>query len=395
MSLGTTIINTRSMSSTSTIFNSDFGDPATTDNSIVILDATDVDAGVVSDFKAINLVTSLSVGQATIIPGSFFTPGFFSRNFEKHYYTGKLTINPAALTVKANDKTIFAGDALPTSFTSTFTGFKYQDNQTTVIASGPSSYSVSPQYKGKAGTYTITASGSIVQKQTPPNYTINLPYLPGTLFVDPMDNSTKNVIPSLDCVTPLVGDPDGYTYVAHFAWSNPNSIAVSVPLGDSNKIVGSTSSARWDVQPPTVFAPGTGKFNVRFNGIKISWRLTTFNGSQGHATSATSDASSTSNGKCPTFTTKRVSDVQESTSLVKAGVYPNPAHNKATLFVGTDDVSLKDIRIIDLDGRVFPVSLRNSSTQTVELDLTSLQRGMYFIKVDIKGQTKLFKIEKF
>src|SRR5204863_3483005 len=111
---------------------------------------------------------------------------------------------------------------------------------------------------------------------------------------------------------------------------------------------------------------------------------------------STQDASSTSNGKCPgTLTTQRASDVQESTSLVKAGVYPNPAHNRATLFVGTDDVSLKDIRIIDLDGRVFPVNLRNSSTQTVELDLTSLHSGMYFIKVDIKGQTKLFKIEKF
>jgi hypothetical protein len=382
------------MTSSSTIFNSAVGDPGSPDNTIVILDAGDVDAGTVSDFKAINVVTSLSAGQATIIPGAFFTPGFFSRNFEKHYYTGKLTINPAALTVKADDKTIFAGDAQPT-FTSTITGFKYQDNQTTVIASGPSSYSVSPTYKGKAGTYTITVSGSVVQLQTPANYTINSPYLPGTLYVDPKDNSTKNVIPSLDCVTPLVGDPDGYTYVAHFAWSNPNSFTVSVPLGDSNKIVGSSPSARWDVQPPTVFAPGTGKFNVRFNGIKISWSLTTYNGAQGHSTSSTSDASSTSNGKCPKLTTQRVSDVQESTSLVKAGVYPNPAHNKATLFVGTDDVSLKDIRIIDLDGRVFPVSLKNSSAQTVELDLTSLKTGMYFIRIDINGQTKLFKIEKF
>jgi hypothetical protein len=214
--------------------------------------------------------------------------------------------------------------------------------------------------------------------------------------VDPKDNNTKNVIPSLDCVTPLVGDPDGYTYVAHYAWSNPNSITVSVPLGDSNKITGSSSSARWDAQfQPTVFTPGTGKFDVRFNGVKITWSLTTYNGSQGHSTSATSDASSTSGGKCPKNTTQRVADVTESTILAKAGVYPNPAHNKATLFVGTDDVSLKDIRVIDLDGRFFPVNLKGSSTQTVELDLSTLKPGMYFIRVDIKGQPKLFKIEKF
>jgi hypothetical protein len=358
----------------------------------VILDSLDVfdPQGTVLTFIPINLVTGLSVGTSDIIPGAFFTGSHFSSNFKIHYKHGKLKINPDTLFVKADNKTIMAGDALPT-FTSTITGFDYLDDKTTVISSGPV-YSVSPQYKGKAGTYTITPSG-VVQKQAPPtNYLIV--YQTGNLYVDPKDNNTKNVIPSLDCVEPLVGDPL-YTYIAHFSFYNPNSLTVSVPLGDSNKIVPSSSSARWDAQfQPTVFPPGTGHWTARFNGIKITWSLTTYNGSQGHSTSATSDASSTSQ-KCPTSTTRRTSDVQESTSLVRAGVYPNPAHNKATLFVGTDDVSLKDIRVIDLDGRVFPVSLRNSSTQTVELDLTSLKTGMYFIRVDIKGQTKLFKIEKF
>ncbi len=166
---------------------------------------------------------------------------FYSNNFEKHYGKGKLTINPATLTVKADDKTIFAGDALPT-FTSTITGFKYLDDKTTVINSGPS-YSVSPTYKNKAGMYTITPSG-VVQKQTPVNYNIN--YQTGTLYVDPKDNSTKNVMPSLDCVTPLVHDPNGYTYVAHFSWSNPNSFTVSVPLGDRIKLLVPVRLARWD-----------------------------------------------------------------------------------------------------------------------------------------------------
>jgi hypothetical protein len=386
LSSGNTVVNTKQISSSSTIFNATVGDAAANDNTIVIIDAGDVDAGQISAFTPINLITGLSVGQSDIIPGAFFTADFFSNNFDVHYAPGKLKINPAVLTVKADDKTIFAGDVLPT-FTSTITGFKYLDDKTTVINSGPS-YSVSPTYKSKAGTYTITPSG-IVQKQTPVNYNIN--YQTGILYVDPKDNSTKNVIPSLDCVSPLVNDPDGYTFVAHFAWSNPNSFTVSVPLGDSNKIIPPGGFAG---QPPTVFPPGTGHFDIRFNGVKITWSLTTYNGSQGHSTSSTSEASSTSK-KCPGSTTRRTSDVQESTSLVKAGVYPNPAHNKATLFVGSDDVSLKDIRIIDLDGRVFPVSLKNSSTQTVELDLTSLKNGMYFIKVNIKGQTKLFKIEKF
>jgi len=36
-----------------------------------------------------------------------------------------------------------------------------------------------------------------------------------------------------------------------------------------------------------------------------------------------------------------------------------------------------------------------SLVQDVELDISSLNKGMYFIKVNIKGQTKLFKVEKF
>jgi hypothetical protein len=88
--------------------------------------------------------------------------------------------------------------------------------------------------------------------------------------------------------------------------------------------------------------------------------------------------------------------VQESGALNKSGVYPNPAHNTARLFVGTGDVSLKDIVVIDLSGRVFSsVGMKRSSTQIVELDLTSLTNGIYFIKANINGQTKLFKLEKF
>jgi len=214
--------------------------------------------------------------------------------------------------------------------------------------------------------------------------------VPGTLYVDPKGGNAKNVKPSLDCVEPLINDPDGYSYLAHYSANNPNATAIMVALGNNNKITPATGFAP---QPPTIFPPGTIHWDMRFDGTSHSWSVTTFNGN-GQSTATTSNASSTS-GRCPSTVTQRASDVQESTSLVKAGVYPNPAHNKATLFVGIDDVSLKDIRVIDLDGRVFPVSLKNSSTQTVELDLTSLKNGMYFIKVDLKGQTKLFKIEKF
>jgi hypothetical protein len=99
---------------------------------------------------------------------------------------------------------------------------------------------------------------------------------------------------------------------ANFSWTNPNSVTVTVPPTDS-KIIG--TSGTWDASkiPPNSFPvpPGTGKYKVGFTGAKISWSITSFNGAQGHSTSATSDASSTSNGNCPgTLTTQRASDVQ-------------------------------------------------------------------------------------
>jgi len=78
------------------------------------------------------------------------------------------------------------------------------------------------------------------------------------------------------------------------------------------------------------------------------------------------------------------------------GVYPNPTRSKATLFVGTADVSPQDVRLVDLNGKVFTgVSVKRSSTQTIELNLAPLLNGIYFVRVNIGGTTKLFKVEKF
>ena len=143
------------------------------------------------------------------------------------YLKGTLTITPAALTVKADDKVIFAGDNLP-ALTSTYTGFKNSDNAGNTLASGPV-YTVSPAYSGKAGVYTITATG-IVQKQSPNNYS-PVTYQPGTLYVNPKGGNSKNVKPSLDCVEPLTNDPNGYTFVAHYSANNPNATTIFVALG--------------------------------------------------------------------------------------------------------------------------------------------------------------------
>jgi hypothetical protein len=164
-----------------------------------------------------------------------------------------------------------------------------------------------------------------------------------------------------------------------------------VPLGSDNNI---STTGTIGGTPPIIFPPGTGHFDIYFNGQKMQWNLNTFNGTQKSAMAAI--ASSTS-ARCSaqTVITTSLSGVEETIIAIdKFSVYPNPAHNRTTLLVGTANVSLKDILVIDATGRVFPVNLKSSSTQTVELDLTSLRSGIYFIKVNIPGQVKLFKVEK-
>ena len=198
---------------------------------------------------------------------------------------------------------------------------------------------MSPAYSGKAGVYTITATG-IVQKQSPNNYS-PVTYQPGTLYVDPKGGNSKNVKPSLDCVEPLINDPNGYTYVAHYSANNPNATTIIVALGDNNKI----TLNDW-VCPSTAY-----NFPSWYNslGYEIQWGQP-FVECDHLQWKRTDDRDDQQRQlylwKMSCTVTQRASDVQESPSLVKAGVYPNPAHNKATLFVGTDDVSVKDIRVI-------------------------------------------------
>jgi hypothetical protein len=137
------------------------------------------------------------------------------------YINGKLTVTPAPLTVKADDKIVFQKDKLPT-LTSTYTGFKNNDNPSNTFSAGPF-YTVTPLYSGAAGTYTITPYG-IVQIRVPNNYTVS--YLNGTLYVNPKGSGAKNVKPSLDCVDTVVNNANGFTYVAHFSWYNPNATVV-------------------------------------------------------------------------------------------------------------------------------------------------------------------------
>ncbi|MCK5367848.1 MAG: hypothetical protein KAQ62_04825, partial [Cyclobacteriaceae bacterium] len=139
---------------------------------VVIVDTSDYS---ISKIYSINLITGLDVTEDSthyIVPGAFIAPE--AQNFDITYGMGNLTILLATLNVTVDDKQIVLGDALP-EFTSTITGYKYEENDTIVF----SSITYEPTEYDQAGTYAITPS---FEFRDWINYEPDI--VPGTLTVD-------------------------------------------------------------------------------------------------------------------------------------------------------------------------------------------------------------------
>ena len=94
--------------------------------------------------------------------------------------TRTLTVNPAALTITADNKTKFEGQVNPT-LTVTYTGFVYGESASALLT--PPTVSTTATTASGPGTYPITVSGA-----TSNNYTIT--FVNGTLTVQARQNQT-------------------------------------------------------------------------------------------------------------------------------------------------------------------------------------------------------------
>jgi len=121
-----------------------------------------------------NATTSSSVGDYTLTPsGVSFTNGSAS-NYNISYANGTLTVNPAHLTVTANNATKYTGQANP-AFTASYSGLANGDSPASLT--GALTFGTAATTASGPGTYTITLTGTLFS----PNYTIN--YVNGVLTV--------------------------------------------------------------------------------------------------------------------------------------------------------------------------------------------------------------------
>lgn len=111
---------------------------------------------------------AVNVGSYTIVPG-----GLSSTNYAVTFVNGALTVTPAGLTIRADDKTMVVGGTLPT-FTATYTGFVNGDSPASLDVPAALTTAGTGQ---TVGSFPIASSGA-----ADANYTIT--FVPGVLKVE-------------------------------------------------------------------------------------------------------------------------------------------------------------------------------------------------------------------
>ena len=143
------------------------------------------------------------VGEYTITPS-----GATASNYDISYASGTLTIEPAPLTITADDKSKTYGDDDPV-FTASYSGFKRGD--TAAVVSG---LTFSREAGEDVGEYTITPSGA-----TASNYTIT--FASGTLTISPAPLTIK-----ADDKSKTYGDDDPAFTVSYSGFKRGETAAV-------------------------------------------------------------------------------------------------------------------------------------------------------------------------
>ena len=297
---------------------------------------------------------------------------------------GTLTVKKAPLVVKPDNKVILAGE-IPV-YTSTFTGLQNGDVPSGLL------YTTSPNYSGLAGVYTINASG--IEFAIPGNYEIT--YLTGTLYVNPGANLAKAIRPILRCVEEVKNNPT-YTFRARFEYQNDNSTPIFIAIGPENNIA---ATGPYSGTQPELFQPGGGSFEILFNGAKLTWTLVSDD--KGKKTSIGSEASSTSTRckKGGSSTGREAFETEvpvEEPAEESLSGYPNPVVDVVSIALPEAEQApaSSDIVVLDQVGRTYVVQSSWSQDENLlTIDFSSLEAGMYIIKISFSEGVKTLKVYK-
>ncbi len=230
------------------------------------------------------------------------------------------------------------------------------------------------------------------------NYIIDYTGL-GQLYINPYGNEAKKIRTYTQCVEEK---PDGNGYTVYFKYINDNPYRVYIPLGDNNTITG--PGEVFNGLPPEWFDQGEHVFPIEFDGKKITWEVRNLD--SWHKTSA-SKAANAGVGGCNNLEGARIADITVETSdalLEEDGlglesgtvvIYPNPAKDKFNIaFSGNPEV-MSEIELIDSQGKMLRLDASwNAYSNSLEVDVSKLNYGLYLIKLSINSEDRLYRFIK-
>ena len=211
---------------------------------------------------------------------------------------------------------------------------------------------------------------------------MQITYVNGVLQVNLDPKNAKAIRPILHCVEEVKGNPN-FKYKARFEYENDNTFEITIPIGPDNKIESERSYSGCNQNK---FLPGGGSFEILFNGDKLRWTVTSYD--KGKKTSIAASASATSN-RCHSASGPSYDE------LLKG--YPNPTKGPFSIALPQADrePSASDIWIFDQVLRPYVASRQwDKQKKVLTFDLAHLPKGLYWIKIKVGYDLKLYKVYK-
>ena len=214
-------------------------------------------------------------------------------------------VTQKTLTASIDDLFINQGEV--PQFTSTIEGFVNGENEDSVYPEGVPYYFVD-EYGAEGGINDVGAF-TIMIRDDRKNYAIE--FNKATLFINPFNDDIRKVRTYSDCVA---YNNDG-SYTVTFRYENDNFDPVFVPVGEYNNLSGPGAAGAIG-ELPTVFMPGSGTFEIQFNGDQLTYSLYTYGSFN---KSSVSSANQSGTGEC---------DAKSDESYA---IYPNPVIDILTI----------------------------------------------------------------
>jgi len=135
--------------------------------------------------------------------------------------------------------------------------------------------------------------------------------------------------------------------------------------------------------------PGEGSWEVRFNGVQVTWTVKSYKNWTKTTSSAYAVSTSVQCNKSLMVTDQPKNTVEPE---IVISVYPNPASDKVFVNLNTSSVSADDVFLFDIPGKQYPVNPVKISDQLIEIDLSAIKSGMYFLRIKTPDELKVFRI---